>query len=294
MSDLPTITVITPSYNQAEFLEATLKSVLEQNYPNLQYGVVDGASTDGSREILEKYRPRIEAAGGFVLSEPDRGQVDALNKGLRRATGDVVCYINSDDTLLPGCLQTVGEHFAANPDCHWLLGDCQEIDPAGRVLQALTGAAPRDLAHALIRVEPFMMPQPSVFWRRSLLDEHGLFDERFQYSFDFEMWCRFLVAGHRPERIDAALATYRMHPQSKTCAEQHRHLANKLIIEAEYARHLAPHDRRRLRKRLGYRRRAHAVMTRSRGGLAVQVLAKPWWLGSQQIRTALAGREQAA
>ncbi len=281
-TDLPTISIITPSYNQAAFLEHTLRSVLEQNYPRLQYGVVDGRSTDGSIDLIERYRDRLD----FAIIEPDRGQVDALNKGLRRATGEIVGFINSDDTLLPGCLETVGRHFAEHPDHDWIVGDCLEIDAAGRTLATLEATPVDGLAHALIRDRRFNIPQPSIFWRRSLLERHGLFREELEYCFDFEMWCRFLAAGVRLHKIDTTLATYRLHDASKTCALRHRQLADHLVIERAYARFLPLTQRLTLMRRLGYRRRQHLVATATARPWDV-VVRRPWWLLSQQVRGVL-------
>ena len=152
MNRLPRISVITPSYNQAAFLEATIRSVLDQQYPNLQYGVVDGRSTDGSADIIDRYRGDLD----FAIIEPDRGQVDALNKGMRRADGDIVCFLNSDDTFLPGALQTIGAYFRDHPRCDWAMGHCIFIDADGQqIVDAEWGsdtilATPIDgLAHVL-------------------------------------------------------------------------------------------------------------------------------------------------
>lgn len=278
-TSLPRITVITPSFNQAAFLEETINSVLDQGYPNLQYGVIDGGSTDGSAEIIERYRDRLD----FAVIEPDRGQVDALNKGLRLADGEVVCFINSDDTLIPGCLHTVGRFFAEHRDARWLIGDCVMIDADSKQLSVEHSTEVHDLAHALIRDKRFQMPQPSIFWKRSLLDEHGLFREELEYCFDFEMWCRFLVAGVRLHKIDDELATYRLHDQSKTCALRHKQLFDHILIEREYARHLPLLRRLKLMRGIGYRTRQHLIAT-AQARPWTAIARRPWWIGSRQVR----------
>lgn len=127
-SSPPKISVITPSYNQAQFVEATLQSVLDQNYPNLEYIVIDGGSTDGSAEIIERYADQLT----YWVSEKDSGQSQAINKGLRRATGDILCWLNSDDTFLPGTLAFVAEQLADGSGTSAIVGDCAVVYLDGR------------------------------------------------------------------------------------------------------------------------------------------------------------------
>lgn len=279
---LPRITLVTPSFNQAPFLEQTIRSVIEQNYANLQYGVVDGGSTDGSIDVIACYRDSLD----FVIIEPDRGQCDAINKGMRWADGDVVGYLNSDDTLLPGALHTVGEHFAKRPDEQWLIGMCRQIDEAGQRLSLLRPYGDFTLAGALLRQGGFNVPQPATFWRRSLMQQFGLFDQSLHYCMDFEMWCRFLAAGVQPSLIEQELATYRLHEASKTCSAPtgfHRAL---IRIEKRYAHHLPWRQRAQLRRLIGYQTRALAVASSTERPWR-QVLRRPWWLASQQVVKAL-------
>jgi glycosyltransferase involved in cell wall biosynthesis len=203
----PRITVITPSYNQAAFLELTIRSVLDQQYPNLQYGVVDGNSTDGSIAIIERYRSQLD----FAIIEDDNGQVEAINKGLNRADGEIVCYLNSDDTLLPDSLYQVGRYFADYLDHDWLIGDCALIDADSNLLRHLSAHAATSLAHILIRKDALHLPQPSIFWRRKLLDRFGLFNPDYHFAFDFDMWCRFLSGNVAMYQLDEELASYRIH-----------------------------------------------------------------------------------
>ncbi len=284
-SELPLISVITPSYNQAPYLEKTIRSVLEQDYPNLQYGIVDGCSTDGSIEIIQKYRNHLD----FAIIEKDHGQAEALNKGMKRAIGRIVCYINSDDTLLPHALHTVANHFVNHPDDMWMIGDCIFIDCRGNRMvhpethtDRMIATEIDDLAHVLIRNKPVEMPQPGIFWKRELLHRFGYFDETLHYTFDYDMWCRFLAAGLKPAVVHDALATYRLHDTSKSCAQKPQFLLEHIETEKRYARHLHGKNRFLLARAIGYRQRRHVILT-ARTRPWIHLLKRPWWLGSQQI-----------
>jgi GT2 family glycosyltransferase len=279
---LPTLTLVTPSFNQARFLEATIRSVLDQRYPNLEYGIIDGGSSDGSAAIIERYRKHLS----FTVIGPDAGQSDAINHGLRRARGSVLGWLNSDDVLLPGALRRVGEHFAQYPACPWLIGACTEVDQEGRALRTLRPVGEFTLAGALLRPRGFNVPQPSSFWRRELTDCVGLLDPALHYCMDFELWCRFLAHGARPDIIVPELSTYRLHPHSKTCSRPEGSIAALIEIERRYLPALPGAPRRRLRRLIGYQSRALAIRT-SPGRPWAQVLRRPWWLGSQQIVKAL-------
>jgi glycosyltransferase involved in cell wall biosynthesis len=280
------ITIITPSFNQAAFLEQTIRSVLDQNYPNLQFGIVDGGSTDGSVEIIERYRDQL----AFAIVEPDRGQVDAINKGFRRAVsrpGDVIGWLCADDTLLPGALDVIAAQFA-DPDTHWIAGACRVTDAQGCTIETQRPFGDFSLAGILLRPDGLLIPQPGVWWRQRLLDRVGLLDPSLHYALDFDLWCRFAADGCRPRIIGRELATYRLHEQSKTCSQRDGFLREHLVIEQRHGRRLPLPLRLRLTLRLGYQRRMLAVATaRSRRELLRQILTRPWWLGSQQIRAAL-------
>jgi glycosyltransferase involved in cell wall biosynthesis len=207
---LPSISIVTPSLNQAAYLEQTILSVAEQGYERLEHIVVDGGSTDGSVEIIRRHEHRL----AHWVSEPDAGQADAINKGFRLATGDVVAFLNSDDLYLPGALAAVGERFAADRSCAWLCGDTVMFG-AGHATQLVRTRVPRSVGDAL--GWGYVAPQPAMFWRRELLAE-GL-DPRWRYCFDNELYVRLLLAGHRCEHLPLPLAAYRLHPASKTVAE---------------------------------------------------------------------------
>jgi glycosyltransferase involved in cell wall biosynthesis len=207
---LPQISVVTPSFNQAPYLEETILSVLDQQYERLQFIIIDGGSTDESAAVIRKYEDRIS----YWVSEKDRGQAHALNKGLAQATGDIVAYLNSDDLYLPGAFAAVVAYFQQHPDCEWLCGDTRMFGEQHET-EVITAQVPMSAAHALSWA--YKAPQPGMFWRRSLLNEG--FAERWRYCFDHELYVRLLLAGHKCEHLSQTLAAYRLHAASKTVAE---------------------------------------------------------------------------
>jgi glycosyltransferase involved in cell wall biosynthesis len=279
---LPRISLVTPSYNQAAYLEATLESVLSQGYPNLQYGIVDGGSTDGSVDIIRRHRHRLD----YAIIEHDSGQSEAINKGFRRADGAIVGWLNSDDTLQPGALHAIGTWFAEHPRSCWLIGGCDEIDEHGQSLRRLEATGEWSLAGALFRRRPFNIPQPATFWRRTLIEVVGLLDERLHHCMDFDLWCRFLAHGWKPTLIDTPLATYRLHPESKTVSQAGRFHRALIDIEQRHAGLLPWRQRIELYRLIGYQRRLMAVQDETLP-LWREVLCHPWWLASADVRHAL-------
>ena len=205
---LPRITVVTPSFNQAQFLERTLNSVLSQGYADLEYLVLDGGSTDGSAAILERYADQL----AFWRSAPDRGQAAALREGFARATGEVLCWINSDDTLERGALERVGRLFAERPEVDLVYGGLRSIDAHDRRL--FTQWAALDLPTLVY--ESAFTSQPASFWRRAVYEKAGGVDESYRFAMDYDLLIRMLLAGARPLKIRPVLASYRIHPATKS------------------------------------------------------------------------------
>jgi glycosyltransferase involved in cell wall biosynthesis len=204
---LPRISIVTPSLNQAAFLERTIKSVLEQGYPNLEYIVMDGGSTDGSVDIIRKYADRLT----YWVSQPDGGQSAAINAGWRRATGDVLAWLNSDDYYLPGTLHWAGEFFAKHVDTWLVYGRALLVDAYGTRLG--TVGWPYHRRTMMFRRQ--CMPQPSAFLRRDALDAVGTLDPDLHYTMDLDLFLR--VAGvSQPVHTRRALAVMTVHPGAKS------------------------------------------------------------------------------
>ncbi len=210
VNNLPRITVITPSYNQAAFLEHTIRSVLDQNYPNLEYFVVDGGSTDGSVEIIQKYADRL----AWWVSEKDAGQADAINKGFARATGEIVAWLNSDDVYQPGAILAAVQALQADSTLAFVYGNMLSIDGAGQVINVQKfgnwGLA------GIMRFR--IIGQPAVFMRRAALEKAGYLDRRFHFMLDTHLWLRVAQQGSTLH-VDQVWAAARYHEGAKNIAK---------------------------------------------------------------------------
>lgn len=206
----PKLSIITPSFNQAQFIEQTILSVLDQNYEPLEYIIIDGGSTDGSVDIIKKYEDRL----AYWVSEPDRGQSHAINKGLEQASGDIVAFLNSDDLYLPGAFAAVERYFSEHPQAQWICGDTLMFG-GGKKDEVIEAQVPKTAADCLCW--DYLAPQPGMFWKRELLRDG--FAERWRYCFDHELYVRLLLEGRRCEHLSFTLAAYRLHAASKTVAE---------------------------------------------------------------------------
>ena len=214
MSDFPRITIVTPSFNQAAYLEATIRSVLDQDYPNLEYFVVDGGSTDGSVDIIRRYQDRL----AWWVSEPDQGQTDAINKGLRRATGDWVGWQNSDDIYYPGAFHDLAVAAAKNPQASLIIGDMMLIDEHDRPIRDIRYVRP---SYKALLAEGMVLANQAAFWRRSLHDEVGLLSEHLHYSFDYEWFLR-LSKHIKTAHVAHIWGALRRHGETKTSLQKHR------------------------------------------------------------------------
>jgi len=208
------ISIITPSYNQAQFIERTIESVLSQEGDfELDYRVIDGGSTDGTVEILKSYGDRFA-----WTSEPDRGQVDAINKGLSQVTGDIVSWLNSDDVLMPGALARIAQAFHDHPEAEWVHGRCPIIDAHDREVRRWINAykhyRSRQWSLESFLTENFVS-QMTVYWRKSAQDAMGLLDNRLRYAFDYDFFLRLAHRG-APIYIEEPTACFRWYETSKS------------------------------------------------------------------------------
>jgi glycosyltransferase involved in cell wall biosynthesis len=212
LSTPPAVSIVTPSFNQACFLESTIRSVLDQHYPHLEYIVQDGGSSDGSTDILERYRSRLTHAESI----PDRGQAHAINLGFHHATGDILAYLNSDDLLLPGSINYVAAYFHAHPDVDVVYGHRVIVDDEAREIGRWV--LPRHSDRMLVWGD--YVPQETLFWRRRIWERvGGSMDESFQFALDWDLLLRFREAKATIVRLPRFLGAFRYHSQQKTQAQ---------------------------------------------------------------------------
>jgi glycosyltransferase involved in cell wall biosynthesis len=230
--------MVTVCLNQAGSIESALRSVLDDQTGPVEYIVVDGGSTDGTVEIIERYRSRL----AYFVSEPDRGQAHALNKGFAQATGDIIGWLNADDLLLPGVLKLVRNLFGRD-EFDVLCGACQYEYPDGRV--RTHRVTDRELGH-LVVYDP--IHQPSCFWRRGLQEKVGGLDEGLEFGMDWDLWLKLARAGARFTTIDDVLSVYRVTGINKTSVGgKRRNQEMYRILRRE------PHGQSRVLTELGYR-----------------------------------------
>lgn len=212
---LPLVSIVTPSFNQAEYLEATIQSVLTQDYPRIEYIVIDGGSTDGSVDVIQKYQSSL----AFWVSEQDKGQTDAINKGFNRAKGDILAWINSDDTYNPKAVGEAVLYLMENPDVAMVYADCDFIDEQGRVIGKF---ASRQTDYKKLRQGYVHIPQQTMFFRAKYWKEVGPLDPSFYFAMDYDLWVR--IAARAPIKYlpGRTWANFRIHTSSKTNVNDER------------------------------------------------------------------------
>jgi glycosyltransferase involved in cell wall biosynthesis len=227
--DLPSISIITPNFNQAKYIEETIRSVLLQGYPCIEYIIIDGGSTDGSLEIIKKYEKWLT----YWTSVPDTGQSNAINKGFLKATGSITAWLNSDDIYEIESLNKVGAMFASRNDVDIIYGDGMVIDEKGAFLGIGKSRLIND-HDDLGNFIPNRIFQPSLFFRRKILDEIGFLDENLHYAMDVDFWIR-AFSKHNSFYTEKSFAQFRLHKASKTTSSSLNFILDELILISRYS-----------------------------------------------------------
>ena len=214
MSELPLVSIVTPSFNQVNYLEETMRSVLEQDYPRIEYIVIDGGSTDGSVDIIRKYADRL----AYWVSEKDRGQTDAVNKGYAVARGSILGWLNSDDTYKPGAIRAAVDYLVSHPQTGLVYGDLDFIDDNGRIVGKFP-AAQTDLKR--LRRGYVHIPQPAAFFRAEHWQQVGPLDPSFYFAMDYDLWVR-LARVSQIAYVPRLWANFRLHGGGKTVVADDR------------------------------------------------------------------------
>ena len=212
--NLPKISIITPSFNQVDYLERTILSVLNQNYPNLEYIVIDGGSTDGSVDVIKKYASHLT----YWVSEKDLGQAHAINKGLKIAKGDWIAWQNSDDTFCSGAFNSLVSAVKNSKDFDLIIGNMNLINKNDEILRELIYVKP---TYKSILAEGMVLTNQAAFWRRQLHSEIGYLDESLHYGFDFEWFLRVLKHS-KAKHVNQTWGNLRLHAETKTAHHQDR------------------------------------------------------------------------
>ena len=208
MAELPLVSIITPSFNHVKYIEATMQSVFSQDYPNIEYIVVDGGSNDETVDIIKKYENRL----AWWVSEKDKGQTDAINKGFARATGSILAWLNSDDTYEPGAVTAAVKYLQEHPEAGMVYGDCNFINEAGKVIGKFNSA---QTDYRLLRQGYVHIPQQTMFFRADLWKQVGPLDPSFYFAMDYDLWTR-IAALSEIKYVPQTWANFRLHTSGKT------------------------------------------------------------------------------
>lgn len=254
----PKFTVVTPTYNQGQFIEKTIDSVLSQGYPNLEFIIIDGGSKDNTVEIIKKYEHHL----AYWVSEPDRGQSHAINKGMEKATGDRLTWLNSDDWYLPDALQHMSEVLAANPDAGMVVGTGRMVNQAGKELHFIspTPEITLETLYAWLNGGDFL--QPSSAFTRNAWESAGQINEEIHIALDVDLWLRMAKAGIKFVATDVCLSEALSHPQAKTTAfEDMMRLDCALVIIRHGGEHVVRKNLEEMITRYSwYRRNYEAIV----------------------------------
>lgn len=215
MADSPLVSIITPSFNQSRYLEATIRSVLGQDYPRIEYIIVDGGSNDGSADVIRKYQDKL----AWWVSEKDKGQTDAINKGFNRAAGEILAWINSDDTYNPGAVAEAVKYLTTHPEVGLVYADCNFIDEEDQIIGKFNSAQ-TDLRR--LREGYVHIPQQTMFFRAKYWQELGPLDPSFYFAMDYDLWTRIAARTSFKYLAGKTWANFRLQPSGKTVAADDR------------------------------------------------------------------------
>ena len=209
----PKISIVTPSYNQGQFLERTILSVLNQNYPNLEYIIIDGGSTDGSAEIIKKYEKYL----AYWISEKDKGQAYAINKGFQKSTGDILAWLNSDDTYLPGIFYKIAKDFRRNSGVDLIFGNIYFINESDKIIGELRFT---EFDFDTLIYEGGNLHQTGTFWKKEIYERAGGLNSDYKFCMDYDFFCRVAKVGKLCHMRDF-FANFRMHANAKSSTISH-------------------------------------------------------------------------
>jgi|SRR5581483_4479300 len=225
--------IIIPSFNQGKFIKQTIESIISQRYPNLEIFVVDGGSSDDTVKILKSFGRKIK-----WISEKDKGQTHAINKGLKEVSGDIIAYLNSDDYYLPDTLKIVSEYFTNNPQCYWLSGDYIIVNEKGKKIQKYI-----KIYKKILRLKPTFylllvtnfINQPSTFFRKELINNIGLFNQSLNYCMDYD-YCIRAYKKYKLHVLNNNLSCFRIHGASKGGSEYQNQFKEEYFIAKQYTK----------------------------------------------------------
>jgi len=290
---VPKLSIVTPSFNQGHFIEETLRSVRSQRYPVLEHIVIDGASTDGTVEILKRYSSTPGWEYLRWISEPDHGQTDAINKGFQRATGNIIGWLNSDDLYEPDSFARIAKAFEENPMVDFIYGDYLIIDETGKTLISKKEI---DFDWEILLCGLNYIAQPNVFFRSQVFKELGYLNDSLQFVMDYEFWLRAATHGFRFQHIPIALAACRWHLDAKTVSRDRRIAEELLSVRDQYW------NKRRFHNSLvqasyerfwNVRARASRQWRKLRTRHVIDVVPTSWYMAAWKVRKQLKHSEVA-
>lgn len=284
-ADLPLVSIVTPSYNKGRFIEETILSIKNQDYPNIEHIIVDGGSTDNTLDIIKKWESSYNMRW---ISELDKGQSDAINKGWRMAKGEILAYLNADDTYMPWAVKTAVKFFAEHPDVSMVYGDCNIINEHSEMIIRGVGEE-FDLGEMLCG--PGKVPQPAVFVRKEVLNEIGYFDTNLHYAMDHDLWIR-IGLRLKIEHISRLLANFRRCSGTKSVDEEYKFGDDRLyILDKFFSNRELPKEVRVLKRRAysyAHLRAGSGRLKQRQRGKAGKHLIKAFILYPQQLMKSMA------